>query len=370
MKILVVGINGWYIYHFWRYLLLALSKQGYIITVLIQSDEYFDRLQNLGFEINEVNFYDKSINPIKNIISFYNIFKIYKKISPDIVHHFNPKPVIFGTVAARILKIKKIINNYPGLGNLFREDKFKYKILLHFILILYRIINSSNKVISIFQVKNDISTFKKRSILGKSLPVLIQSSGVDLRRFKFREKFNVNNDLRVGMIARLNNDKGLDTFFEIAKSFDGESIKFKLVGQIDTKEKNDFTSFSNLCSKNNIKYLGFIENIENILTEIDVLILPTRRHEGIPRILIEAGACGISLIATDLGGCKDVIEHSVNGYIVNHKNSKNEAINHIKELNLNRNLLKEFGLSSRNFIKKKFELKSVINKYSEIYYKL
>lgn len=85
--------------------MLDLYQKGYKITIVVQHDEYVEKLAGLGFNVEEVNFHSQSINPLKNLISLIHVLKIYKKISPDIVHHFNPKPVIFGTLVARFLNI-------------------------------------------------------------------------------------------------------------------------------------------------------------------------------------------------------------------------------------------------------------------------
>ena len=109
-----------------------------------------------------MNFSNRSLNILKNIKAIYKIFSILKKIKPDLVHHFNPKPVIIGSLVAHILKIRFIINSYPGLGNLFRKDKIKFNIIRPFILLAYTAINRKN-VNSIFKVKKMKNCLSKKN---------------------------------------------------------------------------------------------------------------------------------------------------------------------------------------------------------------
>ena len=365
MKIALVGINGLYIYHFWMPLLKLLKKKKYKVTIILENDNFTKYLSELGFDIVIVNFNQQSINPIKNFISLLKILKVYNSIKPDIVHHFNPKPVIFGTIAAKIIKTKTIINNYPGLGNLFRKDKLKFKILYFFISFLYKIINSKKNVYSVFQVKEDSNLFIRKKLIGNSNPILIQSSGVNLNDFKMRKKFNFNEPLKVGMISRLNYDKGIDIFFEISKKLEKNSFSFSLVGQLDSK--TSVSKFKEECAKSNINYLGFKDNIVLVMNELDVVILPSRRLEGIPKSLIEASASGATLISSNLGGCKEIVIHEKNGYSLSIENISNQIIDKLEILNQNRNLLVSFGNYGRAVVERNFDINMVIGKFSELY---
>lgn len=232
---------------------------------------------------------------------------------------------------------------------------------------MYRLINSSNRIISIFQVDSDINFFLKKKLIGKSNPILIKSSGVDINKFKLKNKFNLDSHLRVGMISRLNYDKGLDIYFDVASRLKNSNISFFMAGQIENEMNGNKESFSSIALDNNVKYLGFIENIHDFLSSIDVIILPTRRHEGIPKILIESGSCGISTIATNMGGCKDVIIDNETGFLIQNHDVSNSISNHLENLNNNRNLLEKFGLKSRCFIEKNFSINLIIKKYIDVY---
>ena len=365
MKVLIVGINGWYIYHFWKPLLMKLKSESYKITIIVENDQYAIKLVNLGFKVKFIEFNNQSINPFKNILSILNLMRLYKSSSPDLVHHFNPKPVIFGTFAAKLLGIKIVINNYPGLGNLFRKDKLKFRFISPIVKIMYKLINSSSNIHSVFQVKEDIDTFVRKKLIRKSKSHLIQSSGVDLNYFKIRNTFNINNKLRIGMISRLNSDKGLDLYFDLAKRLKNNKFTFILAGQLD--KETDINNFNKLCKINNITYIGFVENIKELLLNLDIVILPTRRFEGIPKIMIEAAATGATLISSNLGGCKEIVLNEKNGYIFSLKNIIEDAYKNIILIEKNRNLIEKFGYNSRKLVENNFDINLVINQYAKIY---
>tara|TARA_B100001248_G_scaffold250487_1_gene224616 strand:- start:9703 stop:10824 length:1122 start_codon:yes stop_codon:yes gene_type:complete len=370
MKIVICGINGWYIYHFWKEVLIALQEENYRITIIVQKDFYSEELKKLNFEVKNINFFNQSINPLYNIKTLITIYLLYRRIKPDIVHHFNPKPVIFGSLIAKLLNISFIINNYPGLGNLFRQDNIKYRLLSFIIYPLYKFINNNKNIISIFQVSADINFFKKNKLIGSSKSILIQSSGVDLKKFYIKENFNKDSRLNVAMISRLNNDKGLDTYFKIANSYRDKNINFNLAGQIDSKNFKSEKIFYKYAKMNNVKYFGFIDNISNYLKKIDVIILPTRRYEGIPKILIESAASGIVMIASSIGGCKEVIQDEYNGFLINFDNQTFNIIQKINQLDKNRNLLQKMGYNARKSVEEKFDINFIKNSYIDVYKKI
>ena len=365
MKILIVGINSWYIFHFWLPLLKNLKKDNEVF-ILSEYDEFAEKLKNEGLNYININFSNTSINIIRNFKSLINLYSVYKNIKPDIVHHFNPKPVLMGSLIAHILGIKKIFNNYPGLGNLFRKDKLKFNIIRPFISLAYKIINRKN-VISIFQVNRDERLFIDKKLIGKSKSLTIASSGVNLNKYKFRNKFNTSNKLKVAMISRINFDKGIDIYFKIASSLKYK-CDFYLAGQFYEHE-NPNLSLQDLkisCSKNSISYLSFVENIDELLKKIDIVILPTRRLEGVPKIILEACSSGAIPIVSDIGGCKEIVKENNNGYLIK-VGDVEKFTKMIERIDDDRTKLTELGKNGRILIEQHFEVGEITNKYLKIY---
>ena len=365
MKIIIVGINSWYIYHFWLPLINELKKK-YNLFIVTEYDEYSNKLEEKGFNCIYVNFSNRSLNILKNIKAIYKIFSIYKKIKPDLVHHFNPKPVIIGSLVAHILKIRFIINSYPGLGNLFRKDKIKFNIIRPFILLAYIAINRKN-VNSIFQVKKDEELFIKKKLINKSKTNYISSSGVDTMKFKMRDSFNMKNKLKVAMISRINVDKGIDTYLKIVKKLN-DRCDFFLAGQFYQFENTRFSESQLIesCNENSITYLSFVKDMSTFLNQIDILILPTRRLEGVPKIILESCSCGVVPIASDIGGCGEIVLPDINGYLIE-MNNIDMFVNKIKILDKDRLLMSYLGKNGRKLVEKNFEVSNIIANYMHVY---
>ena len=366
MKILIVGINSWYIFHFWMPLIIKLKKNNNIY-ILSEHDEFTYKLKNKGFKCINIKFANRSLNIFQNLKGIYDLYSIYNKIKPDIVHHFNPKPVLMGSIVAHLLKVKFIFNNYPGLGNLFRKDSIKYNLIKPFILLTYKFINSKKNVISIFQVENDKKLFIEKKIIGNSIPYTIPSSGVDLNKFKFRDNFNTGSKLKIAMVSRINFDKGIDVYFKIASKLK-TTCKFYLAGQFYEHENPKLSKKKLLkdCVENQITYLSFIEDIKTLLNKVDVLILPTRRLEGVPKIILEACSSGVIPIASNIGGCSEIITDNVNGFLADVINDV-EFVSKIRKINNNREIISKLAISGRKNVELYFEISKITQKYLKIY---
>ena len=168
------------------------------------SNKYKDKIEAMGFKIYNWDLIRNSINPINELISIYKILKIYKKIKPDIVHHFTIKPCIYGGIVSRLLGIKNTINHITGLGPSFYSNRLKIKYVNKILEPFYKYAfnNNKNNIMNIFHNNSDKNTFIKKLITKKEYTQTIKGSGVDINYFKKEILFKLNKRTKLLFPAR------------------------------------------------------------------------------------------------------------------------------------------------------------------------
>ena len=207
----LVANTSWYVFNFRSNLIRKLIDHGYRITVVAPVDEYTTKLKKIGCKYEPVNIDNNGKNPVKDLRTLYDFYRIYSKISPSVIFHFTPKPNIYGTVAASLLRIP-VVNNIAGLGTAFVK-----KNLVNFAAIfLYKL--SQNLAYKIFfQNPDDLNLFIRSGIARPDKIDLLPGSGVDLQRFLPRKK-DPAQEFRFLLFGRLLWEKGIKEYVEAAKN--------------------------------------------------------------------------------------------------------------------------------------------------------
>ncbi len=356
---------------------LAAKKAGYSIFVLSRVSLKKDILDNYGIKFISVPYNRKSINPFYEFCVLIKIILIYKTVKPDIVHQVAAKPIIYGSIAARICRIKSVINAPVGMGYVFTSDNIKAKVLRPLIKILFKFfidshngINKRNKVI--FENKEDLNYFIKLRAVDPKNACVIQGAGVRIKQ-NFRPQKNKKIPTII-LVARMLKDKGINEFVEAARIINSEKIlgNFLLVGDVDPGNPSSLKR-QTLVKWNNdnvIKWVGWIDNVGEILKKTDILCLPSYR-EGLPKALIEGAAYGLPIVTTNTIGCKDVVDDGVNGFLVPIKNIE-QLSKRILELIQNKHLRDKMGMESFKIASRKFSYKIInsqtLNVYNEIFF--
>ena len=362
MKNIAITANtSWYIYNFRKNTILELLRSGYNVFVIAPYDDYSTKLINLGCEYNNI-FIDRYgtniFNDIRTTIDFYLIFR---KIKVKVVLNFTNKNNIYSTIAAYLNK-SKIVNNISGMGISFTKKTLTYFILKY----LYKFSQPLADVI-FFQNNEDKIYFKRNNIAKNVDQILIPGSGVDLKRFKFATKKNINK-LNFLLASRLLKEKGIYFYYEAARYFKkkyAEKVEFNLIGFIDKQNPSSIRLEEiRLWEKSKIiNYLGSSDSIELIMKNMDCIVLPSYYSEGTPKSLLEAAASGKPIITTDNVGCRNVVDEGVNGYLVQPQSldSLIEGIN--KFIGLSKKEKLKMGMNSRKKAIKDFDEQNIINKY-------
>lgn len=366
-RILLFANTDWYIYNFRFSLAQELRNQGHEVLLLSPPGEFYELMQADGFQWIRFPLSRQSIKPFGELWAIWHLIRLYQRVQPDIVHHFTIKPVIYGSIAARLLRVPGIINSITGLGHLFIDSGARTRFLRAIAKILYRI--SLRRTQAIFENPEDRDIFIQNHLLKAEQSHLIMGTGVDVK--KFRPTVKNNGTPVVLFSSRMLVTKGLLEFMEATRLLKKKGIKarFALAGRTDPgnpasipQDQIDAWKDSGL-----LEWWGWRDDMPSTLAQADVFCLPSYR-EGVPNALLEAAACGLPIVTTDVPGCRDVVTHGLNGLLVPVRNAPVLA-DALEALLLDAQLRYQMGTAGREIAVNKFGLDKV-NEETLMIYKL
>ena len=360
-KTIAIVINtSWNVFNFRLGLLKALQKEGYKIVIIAPRDAYSQKLKSIGFEYHNIIMNNKGTNPFEDSKLIYHLYKLYKKIKPDILLHYTIKPNIYGSFAAGLLGIP-VVTNISGLGTVFLNNSLSSKVA-H---LLYKIaLKIPQKVF--YQNSHDRELFISSHLVDKNKTDLLPGSGIDTNKFKPNiEQENNTDNFKFLFIARLLKDKGLIEYVEAAKRFaDTEKVEFDVLGAFYEANPTAIREgeMNSWVESKIINYLGTTDDVKAAIKKADCIVLPSYR-EGLSRVLLEAASMAKPIITTDVPGCKEVVDDGVNGYLCKVKDIDSLAKQMKKMILLSDKERKEMGKRGRDKVIDGFDEKIVISKY-------
>lgn len=353
----------------------ALQREGHKVIAIVPRGDYFQKLIDEGVETVEYSLNRGSLSPLSAVSSIFELSKLLKSLNLDLLHTFTVKPNIYGTFAGKLAKVPKILNLVEGMGSFYVDNSLKSRAVRKVIESLYRaVFKLSNQ--TVFVNSDDPEYLISKGIISREKVKVIRSVGIDIDEYspdsiseetkqKYREELNISeNQPVITMIGRAILHKGTEDFYKSAEILEEKSYKFLFIGDID--KGNRFSmSEKFMSSRKNVDWLGFRSDIKELIAISDIIVLPSYR-EGVPRTLLEAGAMGKPIIATDVVGCREVVEDGINGYLVP-LNSPKVISDKIEFLFSSRELYNRFATDSRKIVEKEFNLTYIVNKYMENY---
>jgi len=359
MKIGIVLNTSWNVYNFRMGLIKALQENGHEVVVIAPQDDYTPKLLEAGCKFHKLRMDSRGANPIKDLALIFELFKIYKKTKPDIVLHYTIKPNIYGTVAAYLSNIPSI-NNVCGLGTVFLQKSLVSKVAAMMYKLSFRL---PKKVL--FQNANDQRLFIKNKLVKKEITDLVPGSGINLNSF-LPQKNIKKNKFTFLLVSRLIHDKGIIEYIDAIKKLkkEGVNAEFQILGATDVKHKRGISQalVDEWIESNTIEYLGRTDDVKTFINSADCVVLPSYR-EGTPRTLLEAASSEKPIVATDVPGCNNVVQHNYNGLLCKLKDSSDLAKKMKTMFEMDPEKRLELGRNGRIKVEREFDEKLVIEKY-------
>lgn len=318
-KILLFANTDWYLFNFRRGLALALSAEGYEVLLVSPDGPFGERFAALGLRWIPAPMDRLSLNPFREIGLLFWLSRLMAHERIDLIHGFTIKCAVYGAWAARFSGVRARVDAVTGLGYVFTSSDTKARLLRPLVCYALRLALKGQGSRLILQNPDDVALFVQAGLVDPQDVRLIPGSGVDARRFVPGEPRRRGGRFRVLLPARLLWDKGLGEVVEAARRLraEGVAIDVLLAGEPDPGNPAAVPEsvIEGWVEEGIVKWLGYVEDMPGLYQSVDAVILPSYR-EGLPKGLIEGGACGLPLVTTDVPGCREVVTDGVDGILV------------------------------------------------------
>ena len=360
MKILFLANHAYVIYKFRYELVMSLLDDNNDVYLSSPYGEILDELIDKGCKYFPVVIDRTSLNPLKDIYLLWQYYRLFTKVKPDIVLTYTIKPNIYGGIISSFLGIPYICT-ITGLGSAFVKDSWLSSLAKR----MYRFAMCKSKMV-FFQNTDDMNRMLKNHVIFSPY-TLVNGSGVNINQFDYIEYPKKDTEICVLYVGRLKREKGIFELCEAAKLLydkNYKNIKIKAIGFCEENIKKDLMS-RNLTP--NIELLGDKRDVREYISKAHVIVLPSYQ-EGMSNALLEAASCGRPLIATNIPGCREIIDNKVSGFLIEPQDAEALA-NAIAEFFLMPyEEKKEMGIRGRSKVARNFNREDVVRKYKEVIY--
>lgn len=368
-KLIYLVSEDWYFVSHRLGLALAAQAAGFDVSVAARVGKDAGTIRDAGLRLLPITFERSGLGPAAELQTLSRLIALYRRERPDIVHHVAVKPVIYGSIAARAAGVRGVVNALMGLGFVFTSDSAKARALRPAVRMALKGALSRPNTRVIVQNKDDERLIAEQSLARPGDIRLIRGSGVEPNAFPVAP--SPSGTPLVVLPARLLNDKGVVEFVRAAQILQSQGVKarFALVGDPDPINP---ASISNATVADWVK-AGDVEHwgwrpqasMADVLAASRVVCLPSYR-EGLPKALLEAAACGRAIVATDVAGCREIVRHGVNGWLVPPRDAEALAAA-LREAIANPERCAQYGLAGRHMVEQEFSMRHVIDQTLAVY---
>jgi glycosyltransferase involved in cell wall biosynthesis len=309
--------------------------------------------------------------PLRDLRATRALARLYRELRPDIVHHVTLKPVIYGSVAARMAGVPAVVNAFAGLGYTFSGESFAARARRW---LITRMLASSLELprqTVVFENRDDLELLTASGAVPRESALVISGVGVDTN--EYRESEEVEGPVCILLAGRMLKEKGVEYFVEAARHLRarGRNARFLLIGTPDPFNPGTVApgQLEEWTREGVIEWQGFRRDMPHAIAQAHIVCLPTFYREGVPRILMEGAACGRALVATDMPGCRDIVRDGLNGLLVP-PHDVEALTNALDRLILDPVLRRRMARAGRVLAEECFALPRVLEQFWRLYMQL
>lgn len=355
MNILILTNNVGGLHSFRKEVVKSIVDAGYTVYVAFpDKDERAEYFNSIGCKYIDIPFERRGMNPIKDLKLMLNYRKWIQRIKPIAVLTYTIKPNVYGGMASALCGVPQIAN-VTGLGDSLENPGLLKKLTMT----LYRIGLKKAKTV-FFQNKSNLNFCLRHKIVREENTKLLPGSGVNLSHHTYQE-YPACETLRFLFIARLLRDKGVEEYFEMAKTIRSKysNTEFQILG---TCEGNYQKELEDLCEKGIVKYLGKTSDVRPYIANAHCTVLPSY-HEGLSNVNLESAANGRPVITTNVPGCRETVDDKKTGFLCESRSSQS-LINAVEKfIKLTDEKKREMGIMGRKKVEREFNRQIVIEAY-------
>ena len=350
-------------------LALGLRDLGWEVEMVVPEAEDDSVIRDAGIPTHAVPLVRSSMSPVTESKTVLALARLYGDRSPALVHHFTPKPVIYGGIAARLADVPGVVSSIAGLEYPFISESVQARTLRALAALGYRLALSGEGSRVIFENASDMDEFVERGLADRAISRVIVGAGVDVEKFRPPEREQ--DPVRVLLAARMLRQKGVVEFVEAARRLrsEGSQALFLLVGDSDPTnptsiEKQQLRAWGR---EEGIEWLGRLphDRMPAVMRSVDVVCLPSYR-EGAAKVLLEAAASGRPIVTTDAPGCREAVEPGESGLLVPPRDPDALA-DALGTLLRDPDLRERMGRRGREIAVERFSIEVVVEKTAEVY---
>jgi glycosyltransferase involved in cell wall biosynthesis len=316
-SILFLVASDWYFYGHRLALARRVAAAGYDVHVATPPGRYCGAIEAAGLRHHPIQMVRQGRNPFQDVVTIKRLVDLYRQLEPTLVHHVALKPIVYGSIAAKITKVPAIVNAMPGMGFIFLSNQLVSRLIRPGIMAAFRLLVNAPNSRVILQNLDDRKKWIGWGVMRPDRIVIIPGSGIDTD--VFRPNVELPGPPLVILPARLLSDKGVGEFVEAARLLRGRGVKarFALVGEGDPGNPASVPpqQLHEWENEGVVELFGWHDDMPKILAQSHIVCLPSY-GEGLPKALLEAASCGKPIVATDVPGCRDVVHHGENGLLV------------------------------------------------------
>lgn len=347
---------------------MELKSSGHDVLLVTPAGEYARKFEEIGLRWIEAPMNRRSLNVFRELQLLFWLFRLFRREEVNLVHSFTLKCCLYASLVAKCTWGLYAVNTIAGLGYVFTSQNLLARLLRPFVRALILFSFSGERAKIILLNKDDYASFGGMGFSQKKIH-LILGAGVSRKRFYPNEKRRTWGPFRVVLPARMLWDKGVREFVEASRIVRQlrPDITFLLAGEPDPGNPTaiDESQIRAWESNGLVEWLGHVQNMLELYHSVDAVVLPSYR-EGLPTSLTEAALCALPLIATDVPGCRDVIENEVDGLLVPVRNAQALALQ-IDRLATDEKLRARLGQAAYQKACSSFEEQVIIKETMSLY---
>lgn len=322
-KLLFFVAEDWFFLSHFLARAKAARAAGFEVVVLARDGGQAQAIEAEGLRFVPLKLQRGGTNPLRELGVVWQVLQTYRRERPDVLHHVALKAVIYGTLAARLLGIKGVINAPVGMGYVFTSQDRKARLLRPLVSTLLRLFLHPPAAVVVFENPDDLRANTQSGAARQAGCALIRGAGVDTGRYAPRAA--TGRPPVVTLAARMLRDKGVEEFVAAARELTGRGVqaRFRLAGGTDPANPTSIpeAQLRSWQDEGIVEWLGHCDDMARVWAETDIACLPSYR-EGLPKALLEALACGLPIVATDVPGCRETVEPHANGLLVPARESR------------------------------------------------
>ncbi|MDK2744673.1 MAG: glycosyltransferase family 4 protein [Nitrospira sp.] len=320
-RLLYLITEDWYFWSHRADLARAAQEAGYEVVVATRVTDHGERIREQGFQLMPLGMVRGSHNPFRELIAIAELVRLYRRVRPTVVHHVAMKPILYGTLAAWVTRVPGVINAFAGLGYVFVDDRSR--LLRWCVKTALKAVLHLGRSTVLVQNHDDQNRLVSEGVVPVSRTRIVAGSGIDVELYSVQPEPS---GIPIVLLpARMLWDKGVGEFVEAARDLKRKGVmaRYVLVGRCDEHNPAAISQarLAEWVQEGVVEWWGHREDMVSVYGAATLVVLPSYYGEGLPKVLLEAAACGRAIVATDMPGCRDIVRDRDNGLLVPPRNS-------------------------------------------------